>query len=339
MNRPERHRGLPWCIAAFALLAAQAGCTSALTATYLRDGLWDAAEHAAESDERPAEAVAEIPPAPTPESGGNGERRAAALEEAMARLSRLGPLDPAVEAAIVATLQRTEPEDWPVVVDEFAASLAAAPPPAAASSLPVPPASEPEPPPSVSDEPAPGAVDPAASAEVTPEPAPEDAAVAAAGDVEPPASEADAVPPTATDPGPVPAAALAIRRACFASAVRGWGDVDAFDADRFRPGQDVIVYLELDNLSAGASAAGSTTCIDAALRLVDDAGRPLHAWNFEPLAETREAPRRDYFARYVVAIPEKVPPGPCRVEVEVIDALAGATATAVLPLEVAPAAR
>lgn len=339
---------LSGCVAACLLAASQVGCTSTLTTAYLRGGPWDA-EHAAETAE----------PAPDADSGEldtavahdaseeapDGARREAALEEAMNRLSRLGPLDPAVEAALVATLQRTQPEDWPVVVDEFAASLPAAgtvspAPPVAAVTAALPESSSASPAPPGTDAPtatgepptAPGEIEPAAPAEPAP-------VVAAAAEAEDPADdEATAADPPADEPvapEDTSAPALVIRSACFASAVRAWGDVDRFATDRFRPGQEVIVYVELDNLAVTASPSGHTTCVDAGLRLVGADDTTIHTWTFEPLAETCPGRRRDYFARYVVRIPESVPPGGCRIDVSVTDTLAGTTADSSLPLEIA----
>ena len=332
MTRRHSIRPLQWAAVTCLLVALQSGCTTALTAAYLRDGLWDGSEHAAESDDRATTATAPEAEPPQP-SATDRERREAALEEAMARLARLGQLDPAVEAAIVASLQRTEPEDWPVVVEEFATSLASAAPPAALARDVVAPSAAPEPAPAEAA-PEPAAESPASQAESLPAAdAPGSGPVA---DADPPPAREDAAAPDALTPTASPEpASLAVRDACFASAVRGWGDVVRFAADRFRPGQDVIVYVELDNVSAGTSPAGRTTCIDAVLRLVDEQGSPLHAWNFDPLAETRAVPRRDYFTRYVVRIPEATRCGPCRIEIEVTDALAGSTATATLPLEIA----
>jgi hypothetical protein len=134
---------------------------------------------------------------------------------------------------------------------------------------------------------------------------------------------------------PTPPPALTLNNACFASRVQAWGVFDRFSHDRFQPGQDVIVYFELDGLSARQSTAGHTTCIDAALRLVDAEGRTLHDWSFEPIAETCGSRRHDYFARYVVRMPSAAEPGPCRVELTVTDMLTGTTATTTLPLEIA----
>jgi hypothetical protein len=116
--------------------------------------------------------------------------------------------------------------------------------------------------------------------------------------------------------------------------VRAWGAVDRFETAQFEPGQELIVYFELDQLTSRESAEGHTTRIETVLSLVDAGGRRVHEWTFEPLEETCGGHRRDYFARYLVALPEAMPDGSCRLEVAVTDTIAGRTAQASLPLEV-----
>jgi hypothetical protein len=351
---PFRHCSVPL---AAALLAAS-GCTSVLSTTSLRDLLAASREHAAEAAERGTDRD-------SPAGGGQdadfdeattAERRKAAIDEAAARLARLDQLDDDARATLVATLQRTDQEDWPAVVEAFAESLSATL--AVTAGL----ESEPDPEPPADDasdvpEPAPhivakadldAAMEPGPAAESAPpaEPAPEPAPVAEselAAVVEPAAAEPAVVEPLAdapTEPEPALAAAppLAVRNACFATRVRAWGVVDRFASDRFAAGQELIVYFELDNLSAGESAAGHTTCIDTTLRLVAADGSPVHEWGFEPIAETCRARRHDYFARYVVRLPADAAPGPHAVELLVTDTLSGQVAKETLPLEIAPPA-
>jgi hypothetical protein len=326
------------------------GCTSAISTAYLRDTFWESADHAAEStastteNSDPTQAVVSEDVAEDGLAAGvadtvDQERRAAAIDEAVHRLARLGDLDEATRNTLTETLQRTQQEDWPVVVEAFAASLessgggsrAAAEAVVERASSSVRPASHvvakadldetamPSPP--LPAEP-PAAVEPPAVAPAPPEPV---AVEAEAEAVSPPVS-------SVTTAGDEPAPAFAIRNACFASRVQAWGVVDRFAESRFRPGQELIVYFELDNLSAGESPAGHTTCIDTTLTLVDRDGRTLHDWSFEPIAETCRARRRDYFARYVIRIPESAAGGDCRIDVAVVDTLAGTTARAALPL-------
>lgn len=150
-------------------------------------------------------------------------------------------------------------------------------------------------------------------------------------DVAPRAAAAQPAPKAAE---PAPAPAFAVQNACFASRVRAWGVVDRFETAQFQPGQELIVYFELDQLASRESNEGHTTRIDTVLRLVGADGRHVHEWTFEPVEETCGSHRRDYFARYLVALPASTPTGPCRLEVAVTDTIAGRTAHASLPLSV-----
>ena len=128
--------------------------------------------------------------------------------------------------------------------------------------------------------------------------------------------------------------AFAVCNACFVTRVRAWGAVDRFPEATFRPGQDLIVYFELDAPTARQSAAGHTTSVDTIFRLISPDGRQLGQWDFEPIDETCHAPRRDYFARYFLRIPETAPPGACRLEFVVTDLVTGASTQAHLDLDV-----
>ena len=144
--------------------------------------------------------------------------------------------------------------------------------------------------------------------------------------------------PLVNEPAPMHAApaspAFTVRNACFVTRVRAWGAVDRFPEATFRPGQDLIVYFELDAPTARQSAAGHTTSIDTIFRLISPDGRQLGQWDFEPIDETCHAPRRDYFARYFLRIPETAPPGPCRLEFVVTDLVTGTSTEAHLDLDV-----
>jgi len=336
------HSSRPWRALALLVpvaLACGPGCSTVLSTASLRDLVWDAAEpHAAEAavtaDDPPAsestavaddqaEAVVEESPAA---EAIDEQRREAAIDEAVARLARLGTIDPAARATLVETLERTAPEDWPAVIDAFAESLPPETRLAAKADLDSVEASAAEAPAGEAPPPAP---EPAAAVatELAPESPSPEAEQAPIVTVTTPSAEP---PPAAREPA---APTLAIENACFATRVQAWGVVDRFPADRFRPGQEVIVYFELAGLSASGSAAGHTTCIDSTLRLVGADNAVLHTWSFEPIAETCRARRHDYFARYVVRLPESAA-GACRVELAVSDAIAGTSATATLPCTV-----
>ncbi len=295
-----------------------------------------------------------------------------AVERAVARLNGVGQLDPATQATLLSILENTNPQDWPAAIDAFTASLEAhrppqpiaaptpppaAPPPVAPALVMAAVATEPEPEPE--PEPHEALVFPAtvtthqatpATAEfIEPAPAPStDASLAfPAAEAEPeriafveaarpvgPEQVVSFGPPSPAVHGLPATPAFAVGNACFVTRVRAWGAVDRFPEAAFRPGQDVIVYFEIDAPTARQSTAGHTTSIDTLFRLVAADGRQIGQWDFEPIEETCHAPRRDYFARYFLRIPETAPQGPCRLEFVVTDLVTGISTQTHLDLDV-----
>jgi hypothetical protein len=156
-----------------------------------------------------------------------------------------------------------------------------------------------------------------------------------------PVSEASTLSPEETMRRLEEALALARRQAplrvdnpCFAWQVRAWGDVERCEVSQFHNGQQVIVYFEVDNLTSEKVLDGHATKLDTTLRLVNVSGECLHEWRFPPLTENCPAPRRDYFARYILEVPEGIAPGPLRLEMTVNDLLGEKSADVSLPLEV-----
>lgn len=129
-------------------------------------------------------------------------------------------------------------------------------------------------------------------------------------------------------------APLRVDNPCFAWQVRAWGDVERCDVSRFHIGQQIIVYFEVDNLTSDIGPGGHATKLDTQLKLVNASGECLHEWKFPPLAESCPAPRRDYFARYILQLPEGISPGPLRLEMTVNDLLGEKSTDLALPLEV-----
>jgi hypothetical protein len=350
-------------LTAWLLLLTQAGCTSAITTAAMREAfnvtmasLATPLPHAADRD--PASDEEQHEPAEEAEAiDADADEEAPAVaakpkltldqavERAVSRLSAAGQLDAATQATLLAMLESTNPEDWPAAIDAFTASLEANRP-----AIPAQPAAAPAPDDSVSQtepmpEPVAEPVPPTLPAPVA-LPAPVRKAVAAPAEVaavviEPVshAAEQATIEPEPEsqpeDPADAPVApALAVRNPCFVTKVKAWGAVDRFPTQVFRHGQDVIVYFELEQLSCRSDAAGHSTSIDTAFRLVGADGAQIRTWTFEPVDETCLSQRRDYFARYFLRIPDNAPAGPCRLEFIVTDRLAGASTQSHLDLEI-----
>ena len=417
-----------WTLAGIGILS-QAGCMSAITATTLREALRETAaslsaphdlDHA--STARVDRLVADVEAEDAENSPGDDAQLEQVIDNAVARLSAAGGIDTPTQELLIKTLEQTRPEDWAVVVNEFAktleasrgsiaaddaadggilarprtggvleldipararstadapplvAELAAAPvelvaavdlsgipllqvapivvAPAPADGAPLP---EPTPPPlaaplppqpinvvdipvrPIAPEPAPAPV--VVAALIEPAPTPAALAELVTPEVEtaapmPPTPEAFELPAATATGGVITPAGPVVSNACFATRVRGWGNVERFPTAVFRPGQELIVYFELDRLQIRSAADGHTTGIDASFRLIDAGGERVGQWAFEPIVETCPAPRRDYFARYFIRIPEDAKPGRHRLEWSVTDTVAEASRQAHLDLDV-----
>jgi len=347
-----------WIVLAAVAVAAQSGCSSPLTTVALREFLREStmslaidsdAEDAAKpevdpkgsaskSGEREADAAGDEPAVEAAPESISTEQR---IERSLERLARTSGFDQVARDVVVETLEKAAREDWPDIIDSFAASLEASPPRASS-----PPATSPsvvEPSLQLVAKRSGGLTSPvAASTEPKEEAVQTDEAVAAE---EPQPSE----PPQPEDPAVVVAmlkerlaearrtAPLTVRRACFASKVRGWGNLDAFDEPRFLPGQDVLVYFELDNLDGIESPRGFCTRVETSLRLLDAAGDVAEEWSFPVVEDRADSPRTDYFVRYVVRVPADATMGNHRLEATIIDAVSSKRVATSIPLEVVSA--
>jgi hypothetical protein len=350
-NSPAAFRNGWLHLAAMVCMTASSGCTSVISSAYLREAWLDAVEHAAETqadakrkgktaraDDHEAEESEVADSSSADANAGDSSEVAwspATLDEAVVeadhRLAESGGLNDAARGMLIATLKGTPRQDWPVVIDEFTAALNAAHGDSDAGRADATGLAEQSRPPSAA----------VAAMAMEREASPPAAAIAEPVAPMPPSEATVEAPPAApaeprqqAAPATAPTPIFAVQNACFASRVRAWGVVDRFDTAQFEPGQELIVYFELDQLASRESAEGHTTRVDTVLRLVGADGRRVHEWTFEPLEETCGSHRRDYFARYLVALPASTPAGPCRIEVAVTDTIAGRTAQTSLPLDV-----
>jgi hypothetical protein len=351
-NSPAAFRNGWFHLAAMVCMTASSGCTSVISSAYLREAWLDAVEHAAETqadakrkgktaqaDDHEAE-ESEVADSLSPDANAGDSSEAAAwspatLDEAVVeadhRLAESGGLNDAARGMLIATLKGTPRQDWPVVIEEFTAALNAAHGDSDAGRADAT---------GLAEQPRPASAR-VATVAMEREATPPVAAVAEPVAPMPPSEATVEAPPAApaesrqqATPATAPTPIFAVQNACFASRVRAWGVVDRFESPQFEPGQELIVYFELDQLASRESAEGHTTRVDTVLRLVGADGRRVHEWTFEPLEETCGSHRRDYFARYLVALPASTPAGPCRIEVAVTDTIAGRTAQTSLPLAV-----
>lgn len=131
-------------------------------------------------------------------------------------------------------------------------------------------------------------------------------------------------------------AALKVRAIRLASRVDGFGVLTPFDGPSLRPGQWVIVYCELENLTSRAEPAGlhrSELSLRAEVLGID--GRSVLVEEDKQVVDRSLNPRRDFFLARRLRLPADLAGGQYVVRVSVEDKLAGKVGESMLRFEVA----
>jgi hypothetical protein len=105
------------------------------------------------------------------------------------------------------------------------------------------------------------------------------------------------------------ASPLDLRNMAFCRSVDSFGVYTKFDDDPFQPGQEVLLYVEIDNFHSVSTPQGYVTSLEASYQILDAAGRRVAEHTFPLEQETCQNRRRDYFIPYRMWMPKKIDPG------------------------------
>lgn len=102
-----------------------------------------------------------------------------------------------------------------------------------------------------------------------------------------------------------PKANLEIRNVNFCYKISSYGNYEKFDRDEFTPGQQVLVYAEVDNFTSEWSSTSQKyrTQLKSTLQLFTASGQMVKEFEFPPTEDLCQNRRRDYFHSYQVAVP------------------------------------
>lgn len=117
---------------------------------------------------------------------------------------------------------------------------------------------------------------------------------------------------------------LEIRSVGFCQRILDFGIYERFPRDEFSPGQEVLVYAEIDNYRSDPTLDGRyRTVLRSTLEILSPTGEVRWKRDFPATEDLCRAPRRDYFHNYQFAIPDKLPLGPHRLKLTIFDELSG----------------
>jgi hypothetical protein len=130
-------------------------------------------------------------------------------------------------------------------------------------------------------------------------------------------------------------ASLRIRNLSFVESVDGFGAYEPSKGSTFTPGQKVMLYAEVENFASNASEEGFATSLGTSFKVLDDSNRLVDGKQFPDVQDSCRNRRRDFHMQYELALPERIYPGPYKIELTITDHNSGKIGQATLPFEIA----
>jgi hypothetical protein len=112
---------------------------------------------------------------------------------------------------------------------------------------------------------------------------------------------------------------LSLRNLAFCKNVYGYGAVEAYKSDRFAPGDEVSLYVEVENYHSQSTEKGYTTLLGSSYELLNDEGERVAGGEFPDVDDCCRTRRRDFHIQYGLTLPPTIEPGEYRLQLVVKD--------------------
>ena len=119
-------------------------------------------------------------------------------------------------------------------------------------------------------------------------------------------------------------AGLELRHVTFSHKISSFGNYERYQRDEFNPGQQVLLYAEVENFRSEPTADGQyRTLLKSSIEIykAGSQGGPVESIPFAAAEDLCRNPRRDYFHRYSFTIPQNITIGPHVLKLTVEDQL------------------
>jgi hypothetical protein len=127
---------------------------------------------------------------------------------------------------------------------------------------------------------------------------------------------------------------LSLRNLSFCKNVFGYGAFEPYDADMFTPGQQVSLYVEVENYHSNSNEKGYCTLLGATYEILDDKGKRVSGGEFPDVDDCCRSRRRDFHIQFGLSMPQNLSPGRYRLELVVKDRQSDKLGHATAPFEI-----
>lgn len=104
-------------------------------------------------------------------------------------------------------------------------------------------------------------------------------------------------------------APLVVRNLAFCTEVQSYGCAKQFQTYRFAPGQEVLLYAEVENFASEATPKGFHTSLRSSYQIFDSRGQRVADHQVTTTQEYCQNHRRDFFIAYRLPLPKRIYPG------------------------------
>lgn len=105
----------------------------------------------------------------------------------------------------------------------------------------------------------------------------------------------------------------------FCTDVQDFGIVEPFELNRFKPGQEVLLYCEIENFGAEQNDKGFETHFEGLYELFNSQGERVLRQELPADQQTCNRLRRDYFIAYHMYLPQRLAAGDYRLRLTIED--------------------
>jgi hypothetical protein len=114
---------------------------------------------------------------------------------------------------------------------------------------------------------------------------------------------------------------LIVRNLTFCTEVNSYGMIKPFAKYDFKPGEQVILYAEVENFASETTEKGFHTALKSSYEILDSRGVRVDGQDFAVTEEVCRNARRDFFIRYFVFMPKRIYDGTYSLQLTLEDTL------------------
>ena len=112
---------------------------------------------------------------------------------------------------------------------------------------------------------------------------------------------------------------LSLRNLSFCKNVYGYGAIEPYESDTFSSGQQVSLYVEVENYHSTSSEKGFNTSLGTSYEVLDDHGKRVTSGDFPDVNDCCRSRRRDFHLQLGLKLPENMAAGRYQVQLLVKD--------------------